>query len=69
MMQKEQLHVIGMTCGHCVRTIEGAVCQLDGVSSVKVLLEEAKVSVEFDEEKILLDVIKESIDEVGYEVE
>ena len=57
-----------MSCGHCVKAVEGSVGALNGVSTVKVDLENKKVDVEFNQEEVTLDVIKETIDDQGYEV-
>ncbi len=67
-MEKVTLSVSGMSCGHCVNAIEGNVGKLDGVAKVKVHLSEGKVDVEFNENVVSLDVIKETIDEQGYDV-
>ena len=58
-----------MSCGHCVNAVEGSVGKLDGVNQVKVHLESGKVDVAFDQEKVTLDEIKETIDDQGYDVE
>ena len=57
-----------MSCGHCVKAVEGSVGALNGVSTVKVDLENKKVDVEFNQDEVTLDVIKETIDDQGYEV-
>lgn len=67
-MQKESLTVEGMSCGHCIKAIEGSVAKLDGVKSVQVSLEDKKVEVEFDGSQVKLDDIKETIDDQGYDV-
>ncbi|WRP04574.1 copper chaperone CopZ [Rossellomorea aquimaris] len=67
-MQKESLTVEGMSCGHCVKAIEGSVAKLAGVKSVRVSLEGKKVEVEFDDSQVKLDDIKETIDDQGYDV-
>lgn len=68
-MQNVTLNVQGMSCGHCVKAIEGSVGKLDGVSEVKVNLEAAQVEVAFNESQVSLDNIKETIEEQGYDVE
>lgn len=68
-MEQQTLKVNGMSCGHCVNSIEGSVGKLTGVSSVKVHLSEGKVDVEFDPSEITLETIKETIDDQGYDVE
>ncbi|MEK1830833.1 copper chaperone CopZ [Priestia megaterium] len=67
-MEKVTLSVKGMSCGHCVKSVEGSVGELNGVQHVEVNLSEAKVTVEFDQNKVSLDSIKEAIDDQGYEV-
>ncbi|MCM3726597.1 copper chaperone [Neobacillus bataviensis] len=67
-MEKVTLNVQGMSCGHCVKAVEGSVGALNGVSSVKVDLKAAKVDVEFNTQEVSLDKIKETIDDQGYDV-
>ena len=38
MMENVTLNVEGMSCGHCVKAVEGSVGKLDGVVEVKVNL-------------------------------
>lgn len=67
-MEKVTLNVQGMSCGHCVKSVEGSVGELKGVSNVKVHLENGTVDVEFDANQVTLETIKETIDEQGYDV-
>ena len=67
-MEKVTLSVKGMSCGHCVKSVEGSVGELNGVQHVEVNLSEAKVTVEFDQNKVSLESIIEAIDDQGYEV-
>ena len=67
-MEKVTLNVQGMSCGHCVKAVEGSVAALNGVSSVKVDLKAAKVDVEFNNQEVSLEKIKETIDDQGYDV-
>ncbi|HYK73452.1 MAG TPA: copper chaperone CopZ [Pseudoneobacillus sp.] len=67
-MEKVTLHVEGMSCGHCVKAVEGSVGELKGVSSVKVNLDSATVEVEYNNTEVTLDAIKETIDDQGYDV-
>lgn len=60
------LNVQGMTCGHCANSVEGAVKNLGAVA--KVDLASNSVTVDFDETKVSLEAIKESIEEQGYVV-
>lgn len=68
-MEKVTLKVSGMSCGHCVKAVEGSVGELAGVSTVKVNLNEGTVDVEFNASEVSLDAIKETIDDQGYDVE
>ncbi|WP_339183955.1 copper chaperone CopZ [Oceanobacillus sp. FSL W7-1293] len=67
-MENKTLNVQGMSCGHCVNSIEGNVGELDGVESVKVHLEDGKVDVTFHANKVNLKEITEVIEEQGYDV-
>jgi len=67
-MENVTLNVSGMSCGHCVKAVEENVGKLTGVQEVKVDLENGKVKVAFESEKLSLDTIKETIDDQGYEV-
>jgi copper chaperone len=68
-MEKVTLNVQGMSCNHCVKAVEGSVGELNGVSSVKVNLKANTVDVEYNNQEVSLDKIKETIDDQGYDVE
>ncbi|HEX7057698.1 MAG TPA: copper ion binding protein [Bacilli bacterium] len=65
-MQTVTLKVEGMSCGHCVKAVEGAVSKAGAKG--KVDLAGKRVTVEFDEGKVQLEAIKEAIEEQGYDV-
>ena len=67
-MQTVTINVQGMSCGHCVKAIEGSVGQLEGVSQVNVKLADAQVEVSFNETQVTFDKIKEAIEDRGYEI-
>ncbi|MFC5587845.1 copper chaperone CopZ [Sporosarcina soli] len=67
-MENLTLNVQGMSCGHCVSAIETSVGKLAGVSQVKVKIDDAQVEVSFNESQVLLDTIKETIEDQGYEI-
>ena len=67
-MENITLSVQGMSCGHCVNAVESSVGKLNGVEQVNVHLESGKVDVSFDNEKVTLSEIKETIDDQGYDV-
>lgn len=66
MMQSITLNVQGMSCNHCVNSIEGAVKELGGYA--KVNLADSTVTVEYDESKLALETIKQTIEDQGYSV-
>ncbi|MGG0938649.1 copper chaperone CopZ [Brevibacillus centrosporus] len=67
-MQAITMSVTGMSCQHCVNAIEGALGKLDGIQSAKVELAANHVFVTYDDSKISVDTIKETIEEQGYDV-
>ncbi|MGG1526176.1 copper chaperone CopZ [Peribacillus frigoritolerans] len=68
-MEKMTLIVKGMSCGHCINSIEGNVGELSGVTTVKVNLDSGTVSVVFNPNEVSIDKIKETIDDQGYDVQ
>lgn len=64
---KEVLKVEGMSCNHCVNSVETNVGELAGVSAVKVDLKNKEVAVEFDNAATLAQ-IKETIEDQGYDL-
>ena len=62
------LSVDGMTCGHCVETINLALGGLAGVNSVAIQLDNKTVTVDFEESITDLETISAKIIEVGFEV-
>ncbi len=65
-MKQATLQVNGMSCQHCVNSIEKAVKEIGG--SARVDLQNNSVSVEYDDSKLSLDAIKEAIEEQGYDI-
>ncbi|MFD2114317.1 copper ion binding protein [Paenibacillus yanchengensis] len=65
-MEKVTLQVEGMSCQHCVNSIEGALKEI-GVAG-KVNLQNNTVDVSFDKSNTNIDSIKEVIEEQGYDV-
>ena len=62
------LRVPDATCGHCKKTIEGAVSGLEGVRTVELDLESKTLSVEHDE-TVLPDALTDVISAAGYSPE
>lgn len=65
-MQNITLNVKGMSCEHCVKSVEGALKNL-GVSG-RVDLSAHQVTVDYEESKVSLAAIKEAIEDQGYDV-
>ncbi len=66
-MKTESLKIIGMTCAACAKSAERAVKKLDGVSEANVNFATEKMVVQFDEEKLNIDKLKEAVAKAGYE--
>lgn len=62
------LNVEGMSCMHCVNAVKQSVGSLPGVTRVEPDLAGKKVLVEFEDDKVKLEDIKEKIEDAGYEV-
>lgn len=67
-MEYITLNVEGMSCGHCVNSIESNVGELSGVGDVQVHLQEGKVDVSYDIAKVEVKDITDVIEEQGYDV-
>lgn len=67
-MKKVALQLESLTCPTCSKKIETAVSNLKGVVSVKVLFNSSKAKIEFDENVVTTDMIKNTIIKLGYEV-
>ncbi len=63
------LKVSGMTCVNCAKAIEVSLKKLKGVQEVYVSFELGRVVVEFNEELLDLESIKQVIESLGYKVE
>lgn len=66
-MRTESLKIIGMTCAACAKAAERAVKKLDGVSEASVNFTTEKMVVQFDEEKVDINKLKEAVAKAGYE--
>jgi copper chaperone len=69
-MSKETktLKVEGMSCSHCENAVKKSVGELNGVDSVAVNLKGKSVTIEFDSSKVTVDMIKDTIEDQGYDV-
>jgi len=62
------LNVEGMSCSHCENAVKKSVGALNGVDNVIVDLKGKKVTVEYDADKVTVDIIKDTIEDQGYDV-
>ncbi|WP_378957140.1 cation transporter [Pelosinus sp. sgz500959] len=67
-LERHQIIVEGMSCGHCKAAVEKAVRALTGVELADVDLAARTLVVEFDGTKTTLQDIKTVVDEEGYTV-
>ena len=65
---KKTLQLETLTCPSCMAKIQGALKKREGVKSHDVLFNSSRVKVEFDESLVDIDMIKNSIETIGYRV-
>lgn len=68
MMTTVALNVKGMSCNHCVNSIEGALGRVNGVFSASVDLAKNQVTVSYDNAMVSVEKLKETIEDQGYDV-
>lgn len=68
-MKEVNLKIEGMHCAGCSTRLEKVLNNLEGVEKAQVSLEEKKATIKYDETKINLENIKESIEDAGFKGE
>lgn len=68
MKEQINLQVSGMSCQHCVKSVEDSVMALPGIEKVKVSLENNSVDVAYDSSAVEVGQIAEAIEDQGYDV-
>ena len=68
-MKETNLKIEGMHCTGCSTRLEKVLNNLEGVETAKVSLEEKKATIKYDETKINIENIKESIEDAGFKGE
>ena len=63
-MERTNIAITGMSCGHCVASVNRALGQLEGVEVQEVKVGSATVA--YDPEKISADRIAQAIEQEGY---
>lgn len=64
--QETTFDVEGMTCGSCVRHVNQALREVDGVLAVDVSLREGKVRVTHDAARAPIEAMVEALRDAGY---
>jgi len=65
-MSEVVLKVDGMSCGHCVSSVEKALLEIGAKGTVD--LASKKVTVQYDENKVNTKTIVDAIEDQGYDV-
>jgi copper ion binding protein len=61
------IHIVGMTCEHCVVAVEEALGRVDGVTAVQVELSSGIAT--FSEEKpVDMAAVRQAVEDAGYKV-
>lgn len=68
-MKETNLKIEGMHCAGCSTRLEKILNNLEGVETAKVSLEEKKATIKYDETKINIENIKETIEDAGFKGE
>ena len=67
-MESATIKVEGMTCGGCVKSIENALNEQQGISKVAADLDAKTVAVDFDANLIQRAGIEQAIERAGFDV-
>ncbi len=57
-----------LTCPSCIQKIEGVLNKEQGVEEAKVLFNSSKVKIQYDDDEVTSERLKELIEKVGYPV-
>lgn len=68
-MARTTLNVSGMTCTHCVHSVQTALEQLAGVRSARVDLEHGRATVDYDDGKTSPREMTTAVADAGYQAE
>lgn len=64
-MIKKIFSVSGMKCVNCKANVERAIKALPGVADAVVSLEDANVTVDYDESQVTPQAMKDAVDDLG----
>jgi copper chaperone len=65
-MATATLQVSGMTCHHCVKTVQQALEAVDGVERAKVDLQDGRAVVEYDDDRTDAAALAGAVSQEGY---
>jgi len=65
-MEQTELHIDGMSCGHCISRVQKALARVEGVHVDQVGIGSARVT--WDPEVVSLQRLREAVEDAGYEV-
>lgn len=66
-MKTTRLKVGGMTCDHCVNTVEKALRNQTGVRNATVHLDSGAAEVEYDESRVVPEQLVAAVQDEGYD--
>ena len=64
-MEKQQLHIANISCGHCVMAIKNELSELEGVGKIEGDPDNKSITVEW-ETPATLEIIKNKLNETNY---
>jgi len=64
-MEKHKFSIPNISCGHCVKTIENELCELEGIKSLEGDPQNKTFTVEW-EAPITLEKIRDILNEINY---
>jgi len=66
-MEHTLIKVDGMSCGGCVKSVNGVLTALPGVGKVEVSLEKGEAAVEFDVALVSREQLTAAIEDAGFD--
>ncbi|AGC68201.1 copper chaperone [Thermoclostridium stercorarium subsp. stercorarium DSM 8532] len=67
-MESQLILTVNALTEDCAQTIKNALIRINGVENVIINIENKKIYIEYDDEKINEKLIRETIEDEGYEV-
>ncbi|NMA67055.1 MAG: heavy-metal-associated domain-containing protein [Clostridiaceae bacterium] len=64
--QNIAFNVEGLSCDNCARNVKNALTKLNGVYNVIVDIESKRVAIEYDDERLESDILRGTIEDLGY---